>query len=40
MCLGCRIYLNLPNPRFVQVLIINPDMKNKGTLQKVGSGRL
>ena len=34
------IYLNLPNPTFLSVPIINPNMEFIGTRQKVGSGGL
>ena len=34
MRLGFRVYLKLPNPTFLWVLIINPSMEFIGTLQK------
>ena len=33
-------YLNLPNPTFLSVLIMNPNMEFIGTLQNLGFGRL
>ena len=36
-----RIYLKLPNPTFLWVLIFNPNIELSGTLQKkVGFGSL